>query len=74
MNQPRLLAVLGAAVVLAQGFALYRALRTGRTRYRFGVVTRKGQPGRFRVFVISAWVVIAFGVGLFVWGLAHAVR
>lgn len=74
MRNPLFLAFLGAALALAQGFTLVRALRTGRTRYRFGVVTRKGQPGRFRVFVISAWIVIAFGAGLCVWGLADAAR
>jgi hypothetical protein len=72
VRDPRLIAALAAALAAAQGFQLYRTLKTGRIRYRFGVLTRKGQPGRFGVYVISAWVVLALCAAAIAWALGFA--
>ncbi len=67
MHDPQILALLILAVAGLQAFTLIRALRTGRVRTRFGTVTRKHQPERYRRYVISAYVVLAVCAGALVW-------
>ena len=67
MHRPQILLLLILAVAGLQTFLLIRALRTSRVRTRYGTVTRKHQPERFRRYVISAYVVIALCAGALVW-------
>jgi len=67
MHRPQILALLFLVVAGLQTFTLIRALRTGRVGTRYGTVTRKHQPERFRRYVISAYVVIALCAGALVW-------
>jgi len=67
MYRPQTIALLILTVAGLQTFMLIRALRTGRVHSRFGTVTRKRQPERYRRYVISAYIVLAVCACALVW-------
>jgi len=50
-------------------FDLIRTIRSGRAHGRFGIIRRKGQPGRFRRYVYADWIVLALCAATILWTL-----
>jgi hypothetical protein len=46
---------------------LWKTLRTGRARGRFGTITREGRPERYWRYVYASYVVLAACAGAFLW-------
>jgi hypothetical protein len=68
MSQLSTMILLVLALAAFVSFDLARTLRTGRAHGRFGTITRK-QPTRFRRYVYSNWIVLAFCIGVILWAL-----
>ncbi len=60
-----LILALGALVT----FDLIRTISTGRAHGKFGVITRKGRPDRFRRYVYGDWIILALCAGTTLWML-----
>jgi hypothetical protein len=63
-----LILALGLCVWIA--YDMTKAIRTGKagaTRYRFGVITRRGRPDAFRRYVIADAIGLALCLGLVIW-------
>jgi len=58
MHEPVALVTLALTLAAFVGFDLSRTLRTGRAHGKFGIITRKAQPGRFRRYVFGDWLVL----------------
>ncbi len=62
MHGPAALVILGMMLAASVGFDLARTLRTGRAHGKFGTITRKSQPERFRRYVLGDWLVLGLSI------------
>jgi uncharacterized BrkB/YihY/UPF0761 family membrane protein len=69
MQRAHTVVLLALGLAAVQAVQLVRALRTGRTRSRFGTITRKGQPRRFWRYVYASYVVLLLCLGAILWAL-----
>ena len=67
MLRTQLLLLMDVALAAFVGADLWRTLRTGRARGRFGTIKRETRPEKYWRYVCASYAVLAICAGVFLW-------